>query len=326
VHYQPIVDLGTDRLVALEALARWHNPEHGAIPPGRFVDAAAHTGLAPQLDLWTMTRAFADYAELVATHVIGPETRISVNVAAAHLQSADLADALLRAAHKAGVSPHQIMVEVTEDSVLRDVGPARKTLERLRALGIWIAVDDFGTGSSSLANLRQLPVDVLKIDRAFVRNITEGGDDLAIVAALIDLAHALGVTVIAEGVETPEQRRMLSELKCEQAQGYLWSAPVPREELNDAIYDVARRGRTAIAVSRMRPRDGLHGAGVVGKEHGLLRMLELRREGKSPATIASALNAENFRTPDGMRWHRNTVAKALAPATRPTLWTAGEAS
>src|SRR4051794_9140976 len=322
-HYQPIVDLTSDRLVALEALARWHHPELGAIPPGRFVDVAEHTGLSARLDFWTMAQAFRDYAAMVADHVIAPETRISVNIAAGHLQSADMADDILRAAHAAGVSPRQIMVEVSEDSVLRDVGPARKSLERLRSQGIWIAVDDFGTGSSSLANLRQLPVDVLKIDRAFIRNITEAGDDLAIVAALIDLAHALGVTVIAEGVETADQRRLLAELKCEQAQGYLWSPPVAREELNDAIYDVARRGRTAEAVSRLRPRAPRGAVGVVGKEHGLLRMLELRREGKSPATIAAALNVESYRTPEGLRWHRNTVTKALAPATRPTLWAAG---
>jgi hypothetical protein len=239
-----------------------------------------------------------------------------------------MTEAILRAAHEAGVTPQQIMVEVTEDAVVRDVGPARSSLELLRTQGVWIAVDDFGTGSSSLAHLRELPVDVLKIDRAFVRNITEEGDDLAIVAALTDLAHALGVTVIAEGVETAEQRRVLADLKCEQAQGYLWSPPVAVEELRDALDDVTRRGRAAEAQSRLgrRPhRDGL-GNGVVGREHGLLRMLELHREGKSPATIASALNVEGFRTPEGLRWHRNTVAKALAPASHPTLWAATTAS
>ena len=322
VHYQPIVDLTTDRLVALEALARWHHPELGAIPPGRFVDVAEHTGLAAKLDLWTMARAFTDYADLVAERVISPETRISVNVAAAHLQGSDVADQILRAAWQAGVGPTQIMVEVTEESVLRDMGPARASLEQLRAQGTWIAVDDFGTGSSSLASLRQLPVDVLKIDRAFVRNMTEEGDDLAIVAALIDLAHALGVTVIAEGVETPDQRRVLAELRCERAQGFLWSPPVGRDVLADAIYDVSRRGRAADSVARLRPRGQTPG-GAVGREHGLLRMLELSREGKSASTIAAALNVEGFRTPDGLRWHRSTVTKALAPATRPTLWAAG---
>jgi diguanylate cyclase (GGDEF)-like protein/PAS domain S-box-containing protein len=323
VHYQPIVDLSSDRLVALEALARWQQPQLGVIPPGRFVDVAAHTGLAARLDLWTIERAFTDYAGLVATNVISSETRISVNVAAAHLRDGDVGDHLLRTAHRAGVLPSQIMIEVTEDSVLGDVGPARASLERLRAQGIWIAVDDFGTGSSSLAHLRELPVDVLKIDRAFIRNVTAEGDDLAIVAALIDLAHALGVTVIAEGVETPDQRRVLAELKCEQAQGYLWSPPVAREEIAGAIYAVTGRGRRAEVPSGQRPRaaGAAHGGGV-GREHGLLRMLELRREGRSPATIAAALNVEGFRTPDGLRWHRNTVAKALAPTARPTLWTA----
>jgi EAL domain-containing protein (putative c-di-GMP-specific phosphodiesterase class I) len=270
-----------------------------------------------------MARAFTDYADLVEQRVVSPETRISVNVAAAHLEGADVAEQILRAARQAGVAPTQIMVEVTEDSVLRDMGPARTSLELLRAHGIWIAVDDFGTGSSSLASLRQLPVDVLKIDRAFVRNMTEQGDDLAIVAALIDLAHALGVTVIAEGVETPDQRRVLADLKCEQAQGYLWSAPVAQDVLADAIYDVSRRGRTAESLARLRPRGQHTSGGAVGREHGLLRMLELRREGKSASTIAAALNVEGFRTPDGLRWHRNTVTKALAPAIRPTLWAAG---
>jgi diguanylate cyclase (GGDEF)-like protein/PAS domain S-box-containing protein len=324
-HYQPIVDLGSDQLVALEALARWRHPELGEIPSGRFVDVAEHTGLAARLDLWTMARAFSDYAALVASDVVSPETRISVNVAAAHLHGSDVTDEILRTAHRAGVVPNQIMIEVTEDSVLRDVGPTRASLERLRAQGTWIAVDDFGTGGSSLANLRQLPVDVLKIDRAFIRNVTTDGEDLAIVAALIDLAHALGVIVIAEGVETPDQRRVLAELKCERAQGYLWSPPVARAELAEVILDVARRGRAADTLSRLRQPGGTAGrpGRTVGREHGLLRMLELRREGRSPATIAAALNVEGFRTPEGLRWHRNTVAKVLAPAARPTRWTAG---
>jgi len=312
-HYQPILDLATDRLVALEALARWHHPERGPIPPGRFVDVAAHTGLAAELDLRTIRRAFADYAELVAADVITVDTRISVNIAAAHLERLDAAEVILRAAYDAGVVPRQVMLEVSEDAVARDLESARRTLERLRAQGIQIAVDDFGTGSSSLAHLRALPVDAIKIDRAFVRNVTEQGDDLAIVAAVVDLAHALGITVIAEGVETPAQRRLLSDLKCEQGQGYLWSAPVSRKELPDALYDVARRGRAAEVLGRLRPREA-EAAGAVGREHGLMRMMELRREGKSAATIAAALNAEGFRTPEGLRWHRSTVEKALTPS------------
>jgi predicted signal transduction protein with EAL and GGDEF domain len=312
-HYQPVVELTGQQPVALEALARWHHPDLGDVSPARFVDVAQQTGLAARLDHCTMTRAFADFAALVAADVVDASARISVNVAASHLRRRDAGDEILRTAYGAGVAPRQLMIEVNQDALLGDVEETRRSLERLRAQGAWIALDEFGSGTSSITNLRQLPVDVLKIDRAFIRNLTDGGDDLAIVASLIDLAHALGVTVIAEGVETHDQRRLLVELKCDQAQGYLWSRPVSCDALPDVLHDLTRSVRVAEAVDQLRPREAARPA-VAGREHGLLHMLELRREGKSPATIAAALNAQGFRTPEGLRWQHGSVLKALPMA------------
>jgi len=313
VHYQPIVTLDSNLLIAVEALARWRHPELGPIPPGRFVDVAQQTGLAARLDVLTMQRSFRDHAELIRRRAVDSATRIAVNVAAAHLADGNIGDEILRASYEAGLMPRQLMIEVGDHAVLRDVDVARKALERLQAQGALIVLDEFGAGLSSLTSLRQLPVDVLKIDRVFVRNLAADSEDLAIVAALIDLAHALGVTVVAEGVETPAQRQLLVELGCDQAQGYLWSAPVPCDELPDALAELVSRSRAADAIGQLRPRPAA-GMGVVGRAHGLLRMLELRREGRSAATIAAALNAEGYRTPEGVRWHRGTVARALVAA------------
>jgi EAL domain-containing protein (putative c-di-GMP-specific phosphodiesterase class I) len=313
VHYQPIVTLDGNTLVAVEALARWRHPELGPIPPGRFVDVAQQAGLSARLDVLTMQRSFRDHADLVRRGLLDPATRVAVNVAAAHLADGNVGDEILRASYEAGLLPRQLVVEVGDHAVLRDVGVARKALERLQAQGALIALDEFGAGMSSLTSLRRLPVDVLKIDRVFVRNLVSDSEDVAIVASLIDLAHALGVTVVAEGVETPVQRQLLVDLGCDQAQGYLWSAPVPAGELPDALADLVGRSRAADAIERLRPRSA-GGPGAVGRANGLLRMLELRREGRSAATIAAALNAEGYRTPEGVRWHRGTIARALVAA------------
>lgn len=316
VHYQPIVSLASDALVAVEAFARWRHPSLGPVPPAHFVDVAAHAGLGGELDMWAMRTAFSDFAGLRRSGVVGDDVRVSVNLTGAELSSDAWVRDVLSALAAAEISPRQLMVEVSSAVVRRDSAGAARTLTRLREQGVWVAIDDFGGAASSIADLRVLPVDVVKIDRVFVRNIVSSRDDLAVVAALVDLAHALGVTVVAEGVETPDQRRLLDDLRCDQAQGYLWSTPVPAATLADALYDVPRAGRAAATIGRLRAGGSPSAAddGAVGREHGLLRMFELKRDGASPTTIAAALNAEGFRTPAGQRWHRSTVAKVLAPA------------
>jgi EAL domain-containing protein (putative c-di-GMP-specific phosphodiesterase class I) len=315
VHYQPIVALDGDRLVAVEGFARWRHPSLGPVPPAHFVDVAAHAGLGGVLDMWAMRTALRDFATLVDAGVVGDDVRVSVNLTGADLGAHGFVPDVLGALAAAGVSPNQLMLEVSSAVVRRDAAGAARALARLRDRGVWVAIDDFGGATSSVGDLRQLPVDVVKIDRVFVRNIVNARDDLAVVAALVDLAHALGITVVAEGVETHDQRRLLADLRCNHAQGYLWSTPVPASRLSDALYDVPRAGRAAASIGRLRAGGSPSAAddGAVAREHGLLRMLELRRDGASPATIAAALNAEGFRTPSGMRWHRVTVAKALPP-------------
>ena len=208
-------------------------------------------------------------------------------------------------------------LEITESAVMEDAELAVQVLRRLRDHGFGIAVDDFGTGYSSLAYLRDLPITSIKIDRSFVAGISADRDALAIVASIVDLARAIDVTVVAEGVETQEQAALLRQLGCPVAQGWLWSRALGLDQLREAS-GTWRSGYPVVAA----PGRALHKqpeAWVVSPEHGGERLLQLHRDGASLTTIAAALNSEGFRTPAGSRWHRSTVARTVAQAAYPEL-------
>jgi len=223
LHYQPLVDLETQQVYGAEALLRWNDPELGEVSPAKFIPIAEETGLIIALGQWVMHTAIAQAA---AWNKDGRQLRISVNVSALQFQQANFVDSLANALDDAHLDPGFIELELTESILIRDIEETLKKLNAIAKLGVKMAVDDFGTGYSSLSYLKRFPINKLKIDRSFVMNLTKDESDVAIVTAIISLAHALKLKVIAEGVETEEQKLLLSSLHCNEIQGYLISRPL----------------------------------------------------------------------------------------------------
>jgi diguanylate cyclase (GGDEF)-like protein/PAS domain S-box-containing protein len=228
VLHQPIVDLATGEVVGTEALARLAAGST-LIPPADFVEAAEAAGLIAALGLAVLRRACAQQSTW-RLHGGGPR-RVSVNVAAAQVASGHLVGEVTAALADHGLRPEDLCLELTESSLIGAGGTVRRTLGELRALGVTLAIDDFGTGWSSLAYLRRLPVDAVKIDRSFVAGLGRDGPDAEVVRAVVGLAHALGLTCVAEGVETAEQVAVLRALGCDQAQGHFFARPQPAADL-----------------------------------------------------------------------------------------------
>ena len=225
VHYQPRVSLsGETGLIGFEALVRWEHPERGLIPAEEFVALAEDTGLIVPIGEWVLEQALAHIARWRQSR---PGVTISVNLSARQLESPGLAAHLDAAVRAIGADPGVLCLEVTEDAVEHNPDMAARSLAALDAIGVKLALDDFGTGHSSVAGLRHLPLDSVKIDRSFVASLGTDPADSAVVGALVELGHALGLTVVAEGVETDEQLARLRDLGCDGAQGYLFSRPLP---------------------------------------------------------------------------------------------------
>jgi diguanylate cyclase (GGDEF)-like protein/PAS domain S-box-containing protein len=230
VHYQPIVDIETHRVVALEALLRWRHPAHGFVAPDRFVAVAEETGLIVPIGEFVLERAIEDAARWrAAGATVVP---VSVNISAVQLQRSDLAATIARLTRTHSVSPNMLQLELTESAVFehresRNGESSQDAIARLRELGTRIAIDDFGTGYSSLSYLKRWRVDYLKIDRSFVRDLVTDMSDLAIVEAIIAMAKHLNIEVVAEGIEGWQQLEKLRQLGCSYAQGFLLARPVP---------------------------------------------------------------------------------------------------
>jgi diguanylate cyclase (GGDEF)-like protein len=236
VVYQPTIDLRTGSVVGVEALLRWAHPTRGLLEPDQFLQVAADTGLIVPIGAWVVEQACLQAARwhrrLAARHPL----EISINLASGQLDSPGLLDTVARAIRRAQVDPGQVCLEITESVVMRNPAATGLTLRGLKNLGVDLAVDDFGTGYSSLAHLRRFPLDILKIDGAFVDRLGQGPEDDALVAAVINLAATLGLTAVAEGVETAAQLDLLAALGCHLAQGFLLSRPLPAEGI-DALLD-----------------------------------------------------------------------------------------
>ncbi len=227
MYYQPVVALGDQRPVAAEALIRWVHPEHGLVEPGRFIAVAEQTGMIIPIGAWALHEACR---QMAGWRQQGASGSVEVNLSARQVDHPQLVATVERILDESGLPPGSVTLEITESTLMRD-GPAALTvLQALKSLGVSLAIDDFGTGYSSLSYLRRFPLDILKIDRSFVEDLREG-QAAEIVRAVIDLAHALDLTVVAEGVETHEQFALLRELGCDWAQGFLFSPPVPPEDL-----------------------------------------------------------------------------------------------
>jgi diguanylate cyclase (GGDEF)-like protein len=229
LHYQPKVDFSDRHLQSVEALMRWNDPTTGLVSPAQFIPLMEEVGLIEEAGAWALRQAVADIGRWRAMGLKAP--RVAVNVSAVQLRSRDFLAVLKEALEGFGNLPALIDIEVTESMLVDNVAQNKLTLNAVRAMGIEIAIDDFGTGHSSLAHLAQLPITALKIDRAFVVGMADQGTGVAIVEAIISLARALGLKVIAEGVETEEQAGVLQRLHCDLMQGYLYSKPVPFDQL-----------------------------------------------------------------------------------------------
>jgi diguanylate cyclase (GGDEF)-like protein len=228
-YYQPKIDLKTGAIAGVEALIRWMHPQRGLVPPMEFVPALESTGLIGEAGRQIMQRALADWCEWRDAGL--PVPRIAVNVAAAQLRSEDFITELRSAFTSSGADAGAMGIEVTESVLIGDMEQAIQVLTEVRKLGIPVAIDDFGTGYSSLAYIVTLPIDEVKIDRAFVKKITADPAYKGIVNTCISLAHNLNLKVVAEGVEIEGQAAMLKQLGCDQAQGFLYSPPVPADQL-----------------------------------------------------------------------------------------------
>ncbi|HET9095690.1 MAG TPA: EAL domain-containing protein, partial [Candidatus Baltobacteraceae bacterium] len=228
LHYQPIIDVTTNRLVGAEALVRWQHPARGLLAPDTFIGLAEETGIIEQIGEWVLAAACGDSAQWVTA---GAMEFISVNVSARQLESGDFPRTTLQTLGRLDFDPQHIELEFTESAVMRDRVHGAEMLRVLRAGGVRVAIDDFGTGYSSLAYLKQLPLNTLKIDRLFVRDITTSPYDAAIARAIIALAQSIDLRVIAEGVETQEQLDLLEALGCTMMQGYYFSKPVPPDRV-----------------------------------------------------------------------------------------------
>jgi diguanylate cyclase (GGDEF)-like protein len=226
--YQPKVSLKSSRCVGVEALARWHHPQHGNIPPDRFIALAEQTGIMKSLSYWVLNTALKQAHEW---QTAGLEVPIAVNLSMRDLHDPDLAETIAGLLNRWRVRPSNLQVEITENGLMADPARALQTLTGLRTLGLRIAIDDFGTGYSSLAYLKRLPVHELKIDRSFIRDLCADAVDRAIVRSTIGLGHDLGLSIVAEGVEDAASWELLNELGCDIGQGYYISRPIPAAEL-----------------------------------------------------------------------------------------------
>jgi diguanylate cyclase (GGDEF)-like protein len=228
LHYQPKVDLETRAIVGVEALLRWQSPQLGLVPPMKFIYILEETGLILDVGSWALKRAALEHKAWVEQGLRAP--RLAVNVSAIQLRQRDFLSVLQQAiAH--GVTPTGIDLELTESLVMDDIEANIAKLQAIRALGVDVAIDDFGTGYSSLAYLAKLPVQALKIDRSFIKALHDDANAMTLVSTMISLAHSLRLKVVAEGVETEEQSKMLRLLRCDQMQGYLFSKPVAASDL-----------------------------------------------------------------------------------------------
>ena len=225
LHYQPTVRLDDGEITGFEALVRWEHPERGLVPPIEFVPLAEETGAITAIGRWVLRQAVAQGAAWSAS--AGRPLPMAVNLSPRQLMDDDVPALVREVLADSGFPACQLTLEVTEGVLVHDVERVVAQLHELRALGVRIAIDDFGTGFSSLSYLRRLPADVLKIDRSFVTDLTDEGSSSSLVSSIIELARTLGLDVIAEGVETEEQRSALRNLQCAQAQGYLFARPQP---------------------------------------------------------------------------------------------------
>jgi EAL domain-containing protein (putative c-di-GMP-specific phosphodiesterase class I) len=243
LRFQPVVSLSDGRIIGAEALIRWEHPLRGTIHPGEFIPIAEEMGLIDLIGQWVIQQTCL---RLASWQQIMPELTISMNISVRQLSSGHLNQILSDALRTTGANPAHLVLEITESVLADDVDVALHALNSLRDTGAAISIDDFGTGYSSLSYLHRFPVDVLKIDQSFIAGLPDRGCDAALVQAIMAIAHALGLTVIAEGVETAEQASTLLSFGCVQAQGYFFHLPLTANEFEMQLTRTALRDLSGV--------------------------------------------------------------------------------
>lgn len=233
VYYQPKVNLRTQEIEGAEALVRWHHPERGFVPPGEFIPLAEKTGFIIPLGEWILRTACTQVQAWLALGL--SPIRVAVNLSGHQFSQPHLGKFIVEVLQETGLDPQYLELELTESTVMHNPEAAIATLTELKALGIQISIDDFGTGYSSLSYLRQLPFDILKIDRSFVSSLTQDAKNVAITTAILQMAHSLNLKVVAEGVETEAELAFFSGHQCDQIQGYWFSPPLSAQAFEEVI-------------------------------------------------------------------------------------------
>jgi diguanylate cyclase (GGDEF)-like protein len=240
LHYQPIVSVDTMAIMGFEALIRWNHPQSGLVYPYKFISVAEETGLIVPIGKWVLQEACKDLVRWQRSIKNDLLLIMSVNISSKQFLRSEITGEIQQILVESGLPAEQLKLEITETALMEDRKEAVRIIKQLKNLGIQMVIDDFGTGYSSMSYLQQLPVDMLKIDRSFVSKMHHKPDEnKKIVETIITLAHKLNMTVVAEGVETSEQRYLLSNMKCQLAQGYLFARPLERKNMDQLIRDVA---------------------------------------------------------------------------------------
>jgi EAL domain-containing protein (putative c-di-GMP-specific phosphodiesterase class I) len=243
LYYQPQIDISSRKTTGMEVLLRWNHPELGLVPPMDFIPLAEETGMIVPIGDWVL--AAACIANKAFQEMGLEPRRVAVNMTSHQFRRQSLLDSVTKALKISGLDPSYLELELTESAIMKNWEESSRILQELKAMGLRVAIDDFGTGYSSLAYLKRFPLDVLKIDRSFIRDIPGDQDNAAIATAIIAMAHSLNLKVVAEGVETPEQLAFLRNLGCDEVQGYLFSPALPRDKIEEFLKKEERRSVVA---------------------------------------------------------------------------------
>jgi diguanylate cyclase (GGDEF)-like protein len=235
LHFQPVIRLETGEIEGFEALVRWNHPTRGLVMPLEFVPLAEETGLVVQIGSWVLEEACRKARLLQPEDPNAPPLHMAVNLSARQLQSPDIVREIARVLLEAELPPECLVLEITESVMMQDMALSNQRLTQLKQLGVLLAVDDFGTGYSSLNYIRRFPVDILKVDKSFVDGVSEGGEESALTAAIIELAGILNLRPVAEGIERADQLEKLLELHCELGQGFYFSEPLTFDGVLDLL-------------------------------------------------------------------------------------------
>jgi EAL domain-containing protein (putative c-di-GMP-specific phosphodiesterase class I) len=258
LHYQPKIDVASGAVAGVEALLRWQHPQRGAVGPALFIPIAERFGLINALGDWVIDEACRQMGVWAAA---GQHMKVAINLSVHQLRQPDLADYIESALQRHGLDAADLLCEITESAAMDDLRTSRRAFTKLLRIGVYLSIDDFGTGYSSLSYLRKLPARQLKIDRSFVNDLETSGDACAVVGAVLSVAHALNLRVVAEGVETAGQRKILSEMGCDELQGYFFAKPMPAQALPDWAAQYAAQSSAQRVAHEVEP--------VLAEEHPL---------------------------------------------------------